>query len=193
MCSITSLGQANARWRRTWLALQFGVSVGFAVWLAQCYLPKLGPSFGQRQVVEAFYRDRTSASEPLIAYHLNWKGENFYTGNHLAIFVSSGKPFRRYLRQRAVTDPVVHVVLETQRLARLRAELGPVDSFDVLTDRRHSDKISLVRVRLRQGPQVARSSGGDDGGGYAVPAKRSDGERGRVSDGEPPAQAQERP
>jgi hypothetical protein len=42
----------------------------------------------------------------------------------------------------------LHVVLETRRLKRLRAELGPTDGFDVLTDRRQSDKICLVRVRL---------------------------------------------
>jgi 4-amino-4-deoxy-L-arabinose transferase-like glycosyltransferase len=158
VCSVISLGQASARWARHLLALQFGVSLAFAVWLGQCYLPRLGPSFGQRQVMEAFYRDRTSVSEPLIAYRLNWKGENFYTGNHLAIFVSGGKRLKRYLRERAMTDPVVHVVLETRRLGGLRAELGPVDSFDIVTDRRHSDKICLVRVRLRQPPPAASGS-----------------------------------
>ena len=25
---------------------------------------------------------RGSAEEPLVAYQMNWKGENFYTGNH---------------------------------------------------------------------------------------------------------------
>jgi 4-amino-4-deoxy-L-arabinose transferase-like glycosyltransferase len=147
--SVSSLGLASARWRRAFITLQFGVGVAFAVWLGQAYLPQLGPSFGQRQVIEAFYRDRTSVSEPLIAYRLNWKGENFYTGNHLAIFVSSGKALQRYLRERRETNPVLHVVLETQRLKRLRTELGDVQAFDVLTDRQQSDKISLVRVRLR--------------------------------------------
>ncbi len=31
---------------------------------------------------------------PLVAYQLNWKGENFYTGNNVAIFISSGAPLR---------------------------------------------------------------------------------------------------
>jgi 4-amino-4-deoxy-L-arabinose transferase-like glycosyltransferase len=147
--SAISLGLASARWRRGLISLQLGVSVAFAVWIGHSYLPQLGPSFGQRQVIEAFYRDRTSVSEPLIAYQLNWKGENFYTGNHLAIFVSSGKALQRYLRERRETNPVLHVVLETQRVKHLRAELGAVQAFDVLTDRRQSDKICLVRVRLR--------------------------------------------
>jgi 4-amino-4-deoxy-L-arabinose transferase-like glycosyltransferase len=147
--SVISLGLGSARWRRGLITLQFGVSVAFAVWLGQSYLPQLGPSFGQRQVIEAFYRDRTDPSEPLIAYKLNWKGENFYTGNHLAIFVSSGKALKRYVRERREANPVLHIVLETGRVKRLRAELGAVHGFDVLTDRRQSDKICLVRVRLR--------------------------------------------
>ena len=44
---------------------------------------------------------------------------------------------------------MLHVVLETQRVGRLRAELGAVHAFDVLTDRLQSDEICLVRVRLR--------------------------------------------
>jgi 4-amino-4-deoxy-L-arabinose transferase-like glycosyltransferase len=146
--TVTSVGLGSVRWRRPFIAAQLGVSVAFALWLGQHYLPRLGSSFGQRAVIEAFQRDRTSIAEPLIAYRLNWKGENFYTGNHTAIFVSSGKALQRYLRRRRTSEPVLHVVLETARLSALRAELGAVHSLDVLTDRLDSDKICLVRVRL---------------------------------------------
>jgi 4-amino-4-deoxy-L-arabinose transferase-like glycosyltransferase len=151
-----SLGLASGRWRRPLIVAQLGVSIALSLWLGQRYLPRLGPSFGQREVIEAFQRDRTSAAEPLVAYRLNWKGENFYTGNHTAIFVSSGKALQRYLRRRRQSEPVLHVVLETSRLAALRAELGAVLSFDVLTDRLESDKICLVRVRLPSPPAAER-------------------------------------
>ena len=148
-CSLLSLCFGLARWRRTLITAQVCVAVAFAGWLAQHYLVKLGPSFGQRHVIEAFYRERASAAEPLIAYQLNWKGENFYTGNRLAIFVSSGKPLHDYIQgRRSAGDTVLHFVLETPRLARLRAELGPVRGFTVLTGRQQSDKICLVRVEL---------------------------------------------
>jgi hypothetical protein len=111
-------------------------------------LVRRGAPFGQRSVIEAFLRSRTSAAEPLIAYRLNWKGENFYTGNRLAIFVSSGEPFRRYVNERRLASPWLHVALETQRLGSLRAELGLVKALDVLTTPAESDKISLVRVQL---------------------------------------------
>jgi hypothetical protein len=148
-CGLISLCFGSARWRRTLIAAQVCVGVAFAGWLAQHYLVKVGPYFGQRQVIEAFYRDRASATEPLIAYQLNWKGENFYTGNRLAIFVSSGKPLHAYIQgRRSAGDTVLHIVLETRRLSALRAELGPVQNLTVLTDRQQSDKICLVRVEL---------------------------------------------
>lgn len=122
------------------------VSVTFAGWLGQHYLVRLGPYFGQRHVIEAFYRERAHSAEPLVAYRLNWKGENFYTGNHLAIFVSGGATLRKYVSEQTRGGRVLHVVLETSRLAALRAELGPTRHVEVLTDPRASDKICLVRV-----------------------------------------------
>ena len=146
-CGLIGLASAHPRWQRTMIVAQVIVSVVFAGWLGQHYLVRLGPYFGQRHVIEAFHRERTHPAEPLVAYRLNWKGENFYTGNHLAIFVSGGAALRKYVREQP-RGGVLHVVLETSRLAALRAELGPTRHVEVLTDRRASDKICLVRVEL---------------------------------------------
>jgi hypothetical protein len=146
--TLIQLGLGHERWARAARAAYAAVALAFAAWLGQRYLVALAPSFGQRHVIEAFQRDRTSPEEPLVAYQLNWKGENFYTGNRLAIFVTSAKRFRRYVRERRQTDPTLHVVLETRRLPALRAELGQVKSFDVLSEPSDSDKICVVRVRL---------------------------------------------
>jgi hypothetical protein len=146
-CVLLSLCFGVSRFRRALITAQVCVAVTFAGWLAHHYLLEVAPHFGQRHVIEAFYRSRASPDEPLIAYRLNWKGENFYTGNRLAIFVSSGKAMRRYLSERRGGEPVLHFVLERSRVAALRAELGPVESFEVLTDRAASDPFCLVRVR----------------------------------------------
>jgi hypothetical protein len=69
-------------------------------------------------------------------------------GNRLAIFVASGKAFRRYVRERRNEGAVLHIVLETRRLSTLRAELADVASFDVLSTPAQSDKICLVRAVL---------------------------------------------
>jgi 4-amino-4-deoxy-L-arabinose transferase-like glycosyltransferase len=146
--TLLHAGLGIAAWRRRLAAAHAALALIFAAWLGQRYLAQLAPSFGQRHVIEAFYRHRTSADEALVAYQMNWKGESFYTGNHLAIFVSSGARFRRYVSERRKRGPLLYVVLETQRLPRLRAELGTVRAVDVLTERAESDKVSLVRVRF---------------------------------------------
>jgi 4-amino-4-deoxy-L-arabinose transferase-like glycosyltransferase len=146
--ALIHAGLGIASWRRRLIGAHVVAATLFAAWLGQHYLVQLAPSFGQRHVIEAFYRNRASADEPLIAYQLNWKGENFYTGNHLAIFVKSGARFRRYVRERREKSPVLHVVLETRRLRALRAVLGQVKAVDMLTTRAESDKICLVRVRF---------------------------------------------
>jgi hypothetical protein len=138
-----------ARWRRRVIIAHALMALVFAGWLGQHYLVSVAPYFGQRHVIEAFYRDRSSPAEPLIAYQLNWKGENFYTGNHLAIFVKSGARMRRHVRERrAAGERVLHFVLEPSRLSRLRAELGRVERFSLLTEPRVADKFCLVRVEL---------------------------------------------
>ena len=49
--------------------------------------------WGQHEVIAAYYADRASPDEQLVAYQMNWKGENFYTGNHVPAFVSTGATF----------------------------------------------------------------------------------------------------
>ena len=47
----------------------------------------------KRAVMEAYYGDRgASHRTPLVAYQLNWKGENYYTGNNVAISYLERRP-----------------------------------------------------------------------------------------------------
>ena len=60
--------------------------------------------------VVAYYRSRGASTAPLVAYQLNWKGENYYTGNNVALFIASGGS-RRLVRvlaraRRAVRTPL---------------------------------------------------------------------------------------
>ena len=114
------------------------------------YLPACGVDGGQRGVIAAYYADRPPENTaPLVAYQLNWKGENFYTGNRVAIFISSGAPLREYLARRR-QDGAATVYFETERarLGSLERELGTVRSFVELTPPSTSAEFSLVRVEL---------------------------------------------
>jgi hypothetical protein len=54
-------------------------------------LTSCAPPGRQRDVAsKAYYPSRgAELLRPLVAYQLNWKGENFYSGNNMAIFIAS--------------------------------------------------------------------------------------------------------
>ena len=140
---------ASRRWRpRAALALGGGVLL-FRALLLDGYLPAVSADGGQRGICEAYYRSRGASMAPLVAYQLNWKGENFYTGNNVALFITSGAPLRAYLdaRKRA-GESTVYFVTERGRVAGLRGELGTVRSFAEITDRAASYEFALVRAEL---------------------------------------------
>jgi hypothetical protein len=128
----------------------FGV-VG-CLWVAWCldaYLTKIAPHWSQRETVLEYYKRRKNPFEWLVAYQMNWKGENLYTGNHLITFVSTGDKFKRWLdERRSSPDPVVFVTTEHTRISALRSEIGKYRKFDVVTEKELNNKFALVRVEL---------------------------------------------
>ena len=146
-------GLALRRLRRHAAVLFCAVGVlygAFTVWL---YLPRLAPHFGQREVFLAYYEARRGPEEPIAAYQMNWKGENFYSGNRLPAFVSSGAKFKSWLKaQRKRGTRVVFFVTEHGRISTLKSELGRAVRVKVVTDKGLNDKFALVRVELLHGP-----------------------------------------
>ncbi|MGC4063976.1 MAG: glycosyltransferase family 39 protein [Polyangiaceae bacterium] len=121
----------------------------FATWLCDRYLPRVAPHWGQRETIATYYRTRNGPEQPLVAYQMNWKGENFYTGNRIATFISTGDRFKQWVKQqRQVGKTVLFFTLEHQRLGSLKSELGQVQNFEVLTDKTLNNKFTLVRVTL---------------------------------------------
>jgi 4-amino-4-deoxy-L-arabinose transferase-like glycosyltransferase len=128
----------------------FGVvSCLWVGWCLDSYLIKIAPHWSQRETVLEYYRKRKNPHEWLVAYQMNWKGENIYTGNRLATFVSTGEKFKRWLDdQRISANPVVFVTTEHTRVSALKSEIGKYKKFDVLTDKNLNNKFTLVRVEL---------------------------------------------
>lgn len=139
------VGAAITRRARMHALSAFAVgSIAFSALLLDRYLPPCGNDGGQREVVAAWVRERSSG--PLVAYQLNWKGENFYSGNDVAIFISSGAPMKTYLARRP--DKTVYFVTERGRVGSLRSELGAVRSFAEITGPEVSHEFTLVRAEL---------------------------------------------
>ena len=143
-----SLLFAVKRLRGHAVALFAALGFVFALWGVDVYMVKTAPHWGQREVIEAYYKGRASPDEPLVAYQMNWKGENFYTSNRVPAFVSSGAPFTKWIKeQKDKGVKVVYFVTEHGRVGGLRSEVGAVKYTDV-TDKNVCNKFLLVRAEL---------------------------------------------
>lgn len=121
----------------------------WGAWGLDVYLFQASPHWGQRETLLAYYRDRSSPDEPLIAYQMNWKGENFYTGNRIPAFVSSGEKFKDWINEqkdRGVRR--MYFTTEHGRAGSLKRELGDPPKFTILTDKALNNKFFMARVEF---------------------------------------------
>lgn len=126
-----------------------GVALLFAVWALDVYMIDLSPHWGQREQVKRYYELR-QPGEPLVAWQMNWKGENFYTGNRVSVFVQlDNQALRTWVGQNQGTT--AYFLLEHSRLANLRSVLSG-STIEEITDERFDNKFILIRVRLGQRP-----------------------------------------
>jgi hypothetical protein len=131
-------------------ALAFSaLAVVWAVWALDVYMVETAPHWGQHEVIQAYYANRAGPHEPLIAYQMNWKGENFYTSNKIPAFVSSGANFTNWIKTQKETKgtKVMFFVTEHTRTGGLRSEVG-AKSYKEITDKKLCNKFVLVRAEL---------------------------------------------
>lgn len=147
VCAALCLFLMIARIRRHVVVMLLATSLLWAVWGLDVYLVKAAPHWGQREVIEAYYKMRGRPEEPIVAYQMNWKGENFYTGNQTPAFVSSGAPFTTYLQaQKDKGIKTLWFVTEHSRTSALKNETGNPKTFDIVTDKRVNNKFCLVKA-----------------------------------------------
>ena len=143
------LAMLAARLRRGALLGFALLSVLVAAWVMDVYFVQVSPHWGQRETIMAYYRSRSGPKEPLVAYQLNWKGENFYTGNNVPAFVSSGKRFTDWVEsQKKSGVSVMFFTTEHSRVGSLTRELGQTKKFELLTTPELNDKFVLARAEL---------------------------------------------
>jgi hypothetical protein len=146
---LLALGFAWPRLRRHALTMFCAVAVTWTAWGIDVYLVKAAPHWGQRETVLAYYVARKGPEEPFVAYQMNWKGENFYTGNRVPAFVSTGAKFKTWVsEQKKRGVKVMFFTTEHSRISALKSELGTVKEFKVLTPRELNNKFTLARAEL---------------------------------------------
>jgi 4-amino-4-deoxy-L-arabinose transferase-like glycosyltransferase len=142
-------GFAMVRFRRYAVGLCAALAVSFCAFTLWVYLPALAPHYGQRELFLAYYRARSGPNEPVVAFQMNWKGENFYTGNRIPAFVTSGAKLEKWLKaQRKAGTKVLFFVLEHGRISTLKSELGADYRFTTLTDKQLNNKFCLVKAEV---------------------------------------------
>jgi 4-amino-4-deoxy-L-arabinose transferase-like glycosyltransferase len=123
-----------------------GVALLFSAWTLNVYMIDLSPHWGQREIVKAYFEERNDPSEPLVAWQMNWKGENFYSGNHVSVFVDlDNQKIRQWIEQHSGRR--VFVLLEHARLNSFRGLVRGQEIREV-TDKRLCNKFLLIEVTL---------------------------------------------
>jgi 4-amino-4-deoxy-L-arabinose transferase-like glycosyltransferase len=147
--AVLSLGIAVASFRRHSAALFCVAAAVWTAWGLDVYLYKCAPHWGQRETVLAYYKDRTNPNQPFVAYQMNWKGENFYLGNQVPAFVSSGEKFKSWVdEQKSHGIRRVYFTSEHGRSGSLKRELGDPPRYLELTDKTLNNKFFLARVEF---------------------------------------------
>jgi 4-amino-4-deoxy-L-arabinose transferase-like glycosyltransferase len=136
----------------------------FAAWSLDVYMVQLTPHWSQRPLMEAYYArrrprpaslpDRRFTHDPLVAHQMNWKGENFYTGNHLVAMEcglkyctgSTAEWIRQHPGERAF-----FITEHSRAPALLTMIRGGGGTADTVTTEREGNKFVLVEATLGAG------------------------------------------
>ncbi|MET0385836.1 MAG: hypothetical protein ABW321_07750, partial [Polyangiales bacterium] len=122
------------------------LGLAFCVFCLDVYMTDLSPHWSQSGLIQRYYATRGSKDEPLLAWQMNWKGENFYTGNHVHVFVDlDNKAMQEWIGKN--TGRHVFFILEHTRLDRLKRLLAP-RNLETLTTARDCNKFVLLRATL---------------------------------------------
>jgi 4-amino-4-deoxy-L-arabinose transferase-like glycosyltransferase len=126
----------------------FGLAALFAVWCGDVYFTQVARHWGQGDVMRAYYAHRTGDAEPLAAYLMNWKGENFYSGNKLSLFVSGGAPLTQWVKdEKAKGTKVAFFVTEWTRIGGLKREVT-AHAWSEVTRKEDSHQFVLMRAEF---------------------------------------------
>ncbi len=146
VATVLSVLAAGQRLRPLMARALLGLSIAFAAWGVNVYMVDLADHWSIRPLVERYYATRGGPEEPFVAWQMNWKGENFYTGNRVQVFTSTdNRAVRQWIADHAGTK--AFFALERGRLTSFR---GLVQGREVreLTTERDCNKFVLVEVVL---------------------------------------------
>jgi len=165
LAAIPMLALLWTRARRAALYATFAVAIGFTYFSIDHYLIKISPHWSQKYLINTYYDLRKDSSEKLIAWQMNWRGENFYSKSEIWDYVTNdpddqtvfmqvdNTQIQNYLKTRA--GHRYFVITEKGRVDGLRGALRALpdamgtkasDSFQIVDE--SSNKFTLVAFEI---------------------------------------------
>jgi len=133
-------------WRQVAARGLMGVAIAFCAWALNVYTVDLADHWGIRNLTERYYADRQTADEPLVAWQMNWKGENFYTGNRVHVFAEiDNKRIKNWLEENRGRR--AYFVFEHKRYPNFE-KLVPGRPIRKLSTKRDCNKLLLVELEI---------------------------------------------
>ncbi len=137
------------RLRRAALLAFAGVATAFSMWALDAYFVRTSPHWGQRELVLRYVAENAKTPGPFVAYQMNWKGENFYTGNQVAILLDRGKEAKGWFSAKKKKKQKVFYVVTTHGLEQtLLGDVGKTATIENLTTPEDNNKFVLVRATV---------------------------------------------
>lgn len=144
--ALLTAAAAFQAWRNVAARAFMGLAIVFCAWGLNVYMIDLSDHWGLRNLAQRYYDDRQSAEEPLIAWQMNWKGENFYTGNRVHVFAElDNKRMKKWLE--ANQGRRAYFVFEHKRYPNFK-KLVPDRPIRELSTKRDCNKFLLVELEI---------------------------------------------
>ena len=120
-----------------------GVALAFALFLGWFHWRKLSPHWTQRDLFWIYYH-QSQPDEPIGAYQMNWRGEQFYSKNTVREIARAGAPLCTLAE--FVNGPGARkwILVEQARLGGLRQALGNLGRLKVIESRNNKFALTLV-------------------------------------------------
>jgi 4-amino-4-deoxy-L-arabinose transferase-like glycosyltransferase len=154
--ALSTLALIVPRARRLALVALGGAAVIFTFFLLDVYMPDVAPFWSQKLSIAAYYKNRRSPEERLIAYQMYWRGETFYTKNEIYEGPMEDRTvFDQEGADEKLKDWIGHhrghrhfFIFERGQQSRLQGLLPPEAraSFEVIDS--HNNKFSVAKADL---------------------------------------------
>jgi hypothetical protein len=128
-----------------------GLALAFAVFNGWYHWRKLSPHWTQRDLFWTYYHE-AKPGEPIGAYQMNWRGEQFYSKNRVREIARQGMPFTSLAEFLAGPGARKWVLVEQSRISHLRQAVGSSGRLRIVEAR--NNKFALGVIEREDTPQA---------------------------------------